>query len=264
MSAIHHLVDTTPAWFVVQSIKSDALVGRALVPKTPWASMGLLLRIFGDPTPRVREDAPGTNLPKRCPERHIQEDETFCVGLRYIDVLSAEQATQWWEQLRQFIICQGVAERTRRWPESQAVDHGDAGWHHERALALAAEADVVEEYAGARLGEPSWLTNPSLRLFDKKGSPINGRAVCPRGCLRRARGRLVPITRRDCEKRKKTGCHKRRLLVDLAFTEQQRRKALAEYWEHVFKSGLLCCRTMRGCPLAEHEDRQKSAGGEKP
>jgi hypothetical protein len=255
-SATRYLADAAPAWFSVDAVDREALIGRARVTKTPWVTSGLHLRIFGDPKPKVREEVPGTDLPSRCPERHIQWDETFCLGLRYFDVRSAREAAQWWEQLRQFLACQGVAERTRIWPPGHAIDHGDAGKHHERALALAAEAGVEEEYAAARLDEPSWLTDPKLHLFDKKGKPINGRAVCPRGCRRRARGRQVQILRTDCSKRG--------LLVDLGFTERLRRKALAEYWQHVFNEGTRCCRTMRYCPLGEHEDRSKAAGGKSP
>lgn len=255
-SAVRYLADAAPVWFSIDLVDGEALIGRARAPKTPWAADGLHLRVFGDPKPRVREEVPGTNLPARCPERHIQGDQTFCLGLRYIDVRSAGDAAQWWEQLRQFLTCQGVAERTRIWPPAQALDHGGAGEHHERALALAAEAGLEEEYAAARLNEPSWLTDPKLRLFDKKGKPINGRSICPRGCRRRARGRVMQRLRKDCSKRK--------LVVDLAFTEQLRRKALAEYWQHVFRDGTRCCRTMRSCPLAEHEDRSKIGGGKNP
>lgn len=254
--ATRYLADAAPVWFSVDAVNSEALIGRARVPKTPWVADGLHLRVFGDTKPRVREEVPGTDLPARCPERHIQWDKSFCLGLRYIDVRSAGDAAQWWEQLRQFLACQGVAERTRIWPPGQALDHGDAGKHHERALALAAEAGMEEEYAAARLDEPSWLTDPKLRLFDKNGKPINGRSVCPRGCRRRARGRSVQSLRTDCSKRN--------LVVDLAFTERLRRKALVEYWQHAFNDGTRCCRTMRSCPLAEHEDRSKIAGGKSP
>lgn len=246
-SAVHHLAETAPAWFSVESLNSDFLIGYARVPKTPWILNGLHLHIYGSEVPRVREVVPGTDLPRRCPERHIQGDKTFCLGLRYLTVQSAEKAWQWWVQLYQFLRCQGVAELTQVWPVKQALDHGDAGKHHERALALALEAGVEEEYASARLGEPSWLTDPKMHLFDKQGRPINGRAPCPRGCKRRARGRLVRTLRKACDKRQ--------LLVELAYTEHLRRKALDQYWQHVFLSGDKCCRSMRGCPLAAHEDR---------
>lgn len=251
-SAIRYLADSVPTWFSLDAISSKALIGRARVPKTPWGLTGVQLRIFGDPKPKVCEEIPGTDMPARCPERHIQFDKTFCLGLRYIDVHSIGEATQWWEQLRQFLLCQGVAERTGVWPPGHALDHGDAGKHHERALALADDAGLDEEYAAARLGEPSWLTNPRLHLFNQKGEPINGRAVCPRGCQRTARGRSVQVLRRDCSKRI--------LLVDLAITEKLRRNALAEYWKSVFKEGSRCCRKMRLCPLGQHEDSMRTEG----
>lgn len=249
-SATQYLADTAPAWFSLDVANKDVLTGRAHVAKTPWSEKGLSLRIFGDPQPKVREEAPGGDLPARCPERHIQADNTFCLGLRYIDVRSVLKAAQWWEQLRQFLACQGIAQRTRIWPPAHALDHGDAGRHHERALALAEEAGIEEEYAAARLDEPSWLTDPKLRLFNKKGHPINGRAVCPRGCLRRARGRQVRVLR--------IGCPKRKLLVDLAYTERLRRQALGDYWQHVFSEGTRCCRSMRSCPLGQYEDQSQS------
>lgn len=247
-SAILYLAESAPAWFSVEKSNRDNLVGHARLPKTPWAVDGLHLHIFGREVPRVREEVPGTDLPCRCPERHIQGDQTFCLGLRYLKVQSAEKARQWWVQLDQFLICQGVAKLTRVWPVNQSLDHGGAGEHHERALSLAAEAGLEEEYACARLGEPSWLTDPKLHIFGKKGRPINGRAPCPRGCKRRARGRLVRTLRADCDKRQ--------LLVDLAYAEHQRRTALDTYWKAFFASGEKCCRTMRGCPLARHEDKQ--------
>ena len=248
-SATLYLADAAPAWFSVEKTNSEFSVGRARVPKTPWAVDGLPLHIFGTQVPRVREEVPGTALPSRCPERHIQSDKTFCLGLRYLTVQSTEEARQWWVQLHQFLRCQGVAELTRVWPIRQALDHGDAGKHHERALELAEKAGVEEEYAAARLGDASWLTDPKLHLFDKEGRPINGRALCPRGCKRRVRGRMIRTLRTDCDNRK--------LLVDLAFAENLRRKALELYWQQVFNNGEKCCRTMRGCPLAAYEDQGK-------
>ena len=112
-SAIRHLADNAPAWFIVNNVTSAELAGRACVPKTPWTEGGLSLRIFGDPKPRVSEDIPGTALPARCPERHIQWDKSFCLGLRYMDVRSQSDAAQWWEQLRQF-------SSAKAWPNAPA------------------------------------------------------------------------------------------------------------------------------------------------
>lgn len=245
-----YLVGAVPAWFSIETSSEGFLVGSARVPKTPWETKGLRLRIVGEETPRVLEEAPGTGLPIKCPERHIQGDQTFCLGLRYLRVDCELVAQQWWEQLKQFLICQGVAALTGRWPVQHTLDHGEAGEFHERALALADKAGVAEEYASARLDEPSWLTDPKLRLFDRKGRAVNGRGLCPRGCTTRARGRYVKALRRSCAKRQ--------LLVELAYTESLRRQALDHYWKAVFASGEKCCGTMRDCPLASHQDQSES------
>lgn len=112
-SALRYLADAAPVWFFVDKLSSDALLGSARVSKTPWEKNGLRLHIFGNPKPKAREEVPGTDLPIRCPERHIQGDQTFCLGLRYIDVRCADDAVQWWEQLRQYLACQGVAALRR-------------------------------------------------------------------------------------------------------------------------------------------------------
>ena len=254
-SAVIHLADSCPAWFSIEKSNRELIVGRAHVLRTPWAEDGLYLRIAGHHDPRVSEVNPGTNLPVRCAERHIQGDKTFCVGLHILQVNSQDTARQWWVRLEQFLICQGVAEQTRIWPVKQALDHGDAGKYHERALALARAANISEEYDLARLGEPSWITDRKRHMFGKKGELINSRALCPRGCKRRVRGRTVRTLRADCDKRQ--------TLVDLVIAEQLRQKALKEYWRDVVASSHKCCRTMRECPLSGREDSASSVREEK-
>lgn len=195
----------------------------------------------------------GTCFPARCPERHIQYDETFCLGLRYITVEDADDAKQWWEQLRQFLRLQGVAERTGIWPPEHALDHGDAGKFHEQALAIASELGIDEEYKTARLNEPSWITDPNLRLLGRRDEPINGRAPCPRGCRDRCMAigkRSRPMLRRNCDHRAK--------LLELVLLERKRRAALAEYWAHVRGQGIQCCGRMRSCEL--RQPTYKSSG----
>lgn len=180
----------------------------------------------------MREEISGTSLPERCPERHIQYDQTFCLGLSYIDVNSAEAAAQWWEQLRQYLVRQAIAERTGIWSPGHALDQSDAGENYLKAMNLAAELDLRKKYASARLGDPSWITDPRLQLIDREGKPINGRALCPRGCLRRARGRNVPALRVDCPNRER--------ILELVATERKRRTALEQYWQDMFKDGTRC------------------------
>ena len=185
-----HLEGKCPAWFSIETSSSLFLVGTAYVPGTLWSGSGVKLHIQGYSTLSVREESPGTKFPARCPERHIQRDQTFCLGLHTLEVVSDETAIQWWEQLRQYLCCQSIAEKTGIWPPAHALDHGGAGEWHEKALIAARELGFEEEYAAAYLGEPSWITDPNLRFFDKKGNPINGRAPCPRGCKHKSRGRV--------------------------------------------------------------------------
>jgi hypothetical protein len=52
----------------------------------------------------------------------------------------------------------------------------------------------------------------------------------------------------------RTDCDKRALVVQLVHAESKRCVALEEYWQHMIAEGVPCCRTMRDCRLAEHED----------
>ena len=235
------LATTAPAWFGITRRTPNELIGLARYPKTVWARAGLALRIFGSPVPSVREEKIGTELPTFCPERHINGDGTFCLGLPAPAVRSKPDAEQWWLQFGQFLRCQTVAMGTEIWPPAYALDHGNAGHHHRHAEALAEQAGVSEEYQSARLGEPSWIVDRKLRLFGKQGEPINGRSPCPRGCRRRARGQLVPILRVDCEKRSQ--------LTSLAFHEEQRLAELDKFWKALIAKGSKCCGTMPNCPL---------------
>lgn len=199
-----------------------------------------MLRIAGFPAPSVGELRPGTALPARCPERHIQHDQTFCVGLRPITITTTREANDWWRQLEQYLRCQGAAQSTHVWPPNHALDHGGAGIHHERALKIAAELEITEEYLSARLDEPSWITSRDIRLLDKRDRPINGRAPCPRGC--RVKGRPAhAVLRRNCPRRSK--------LLALVIEERKRRHELKRYWDFVKTQGVVCCGTMRDCPL---------------
>jgi hypothetical protein len=235
-----YLVENCPSWFSVRTSSSLILTGTAHVLGTLWEVTGVELSILGFSTLTVRETTPGTKFPARCPERHVQCDQTFCLGLHNLEVTSDETAKQWWEQLRQYLCCQSVAERTGIWPPSHALDHGEAGKWHERALIVSRELNIEEEYAAAYLGEPSWITDPCLRLFDKKGNPINGRAPCPRGCRHTGR-RKWPVVRRDCKDRA--------LILELVSCERKRKIDLEKYWQDARAKGETCCGRMKTCGL---------------
>lgn len=235
------LAATAPAWFEIGSTKPNELVGLARSPKTSWASAGLRLRISGSPVPSVGEEKIGVQLPPFCPERHINGDGTFCLGLPAPSVRNVLEAEQWWDHLGQFLRCQTVAARTKIWPPAYALDHGDAGEHHKLAEQLAEQAGISADYQVARLGERIWITDPKIKLHNPKGDPINGRAPCPRGCSKKARGRMVRIVRVDCARRKE--------LTSIAFHEKKRQEKLDEFWKAAIAKGTKCCGSMPNCPL---------------
>lgn len=243
-SAMQWLIGRCPDWFRVERDMGGDIVGLAFVPETVWTTSGLRLRLHGGISPAVSEAEPGLKLPVRCPERHIQEDRTFCLGLHGLEVGDVESADQWWEQLRQYLRCQSVAERTGVWPPAHALDHGEAGEYHERALEIAQRLGIEEEYAAAYLDEASWVTDPDLRLLGRFNRPINGRAPCPRGCRTHSRPSR-PIVRRKCRDRD--------LLLELVICERKRRTHLDAYWTAVRAAGTACCQRMKVCPLRTNE-----------
>ena len=234
------LVSRAPDWFEMVSTGASGLVGIARIPGTVWSGSGVELAITDLDKPKVGEAIPGTVFPARCPERHIQGDKSFCVGLRKIEIWSDEAADQWWEQLRQYVVCQSIAHQTGVWPPEHSLDHGAAGLHHERCLILASELGLDEAYAAARLDEPSWITDPDLRLTDRSGRPINGRGPCPLGCRTRSRPSRLVVRRK---------CAKRGLILELVVEEARRRTALEQYWKNERIIGTRCCGTMLSCKL---------------
>lgn len=235
-----HLQRACPAWFSIERVAGDELLGIARPHGTGWAESGVPLRMTAGFWVTAGETQPGAVFPARCPERHIQVDRTFCLGLAPVQPSSPATAEQFWEQLRQYLFCQHVAELTGVWPPAHALSHGDAGEHHERALAIAAELGLTDEYDRARLDEPSWITDRTIRVVSASGTPLNGRAACPRGC-RHTRRPYRPILRRNCKRRA--------LVVELVLCERRRRHELTRYWEDAIADGERCCGRMKTCGL---------------
>ncbi len=187
----------------------------------------------------VRESVPGTRLPRVCYNRHIQPGGYFCLGLdagRLVE--DATNAKNWWSSLSEYLRIQAVAAATGRWPRTMELDHGEAGYHHQKALEAAATLGVSEEYELALIGEPSWTT----RLLSRDGKRVvNGRAPCPVGCADE-KGRAIL----RCE------CCSKESLMELLQRERKRGVALKDFWEGVRKDkNMVCCQTMIDCPIRD-------------
>src|ERR1700752_530794 len=83
----------------------------------------------------------GNTLPSCCPERHINPDGSFCIGLRAGEGITAETALAWWDKLHAFALCQETAEETGFWPNEAQLSHGAAG-----------EVELAAENAADQLG----------------------------------------------------------------------------------------------------------------
>lgn len=182
----------------------------------------------------------GILLPGACPERHINADGSFCLGLDKETYPTApHRASVWWELLHNFLKLQHAASRSKSWPPRQALSHGNAGAHQLKAIEAAKQLGIEEQYLQMLEGEPSWISNRYLRA-QKGGSRLcNGKRPCPKGCKRK---NGAPVLRRACDKRE--------LIAALILHERRRRKAEADFWKDWIGSGRVCCGTMRNCPLA--------------
>jgi len=230
-----------PAWFLM-TVQDDRSVSGVAEIEIPGASRNFSVALTLTEEPRglvVRETSPGTEFPAFCPERHVNDDSSFCLTLGAEKLVSdIDSAHVWWGLLLEFLKLQRVAGRTRLWPPLQALSHGSAGAHHVSALAAARELGLEESYQRMLEGDEHWFSSGIIRASKDGSRLVNGRARCPTGCIDR-RGR--PILRRSC-------CNKTAVLT-LVVSEHARRKAEAAYWKVYLSMGTPCCGSMRTCPL---------------
>jgi hypothetical protein len=203
----------------------------------------------------AREITP-THLPAFCPDRHINDDGSFCLYWRAVDGIEidcTEAARAWLETLVRFLQLQFRAARLRRWPDGRARAHGSAVVHQHRA-----------EAAAARLGEPFTkdMAEGALTVVRKAGSAegtalrvMKGRrrlfavwersrrAVNQRGpCLCPAGSGIRPRVLKSC------GNHSL-AAADLAMELNAMALAEKRFWKAA--KGSPCCGSMDSCPLAE-------------
>jgi hypothetical protein len=185
----------------------------------------------------VRENGSHPLLPRHCPQRHINADGSFCLGLRAGEgVCDAITARQWWDKLQVFLVCQETAHESGYWPSYAELSHGTAGEYQRRAEEIAEELSVSERYRDAVYSNAGPIATVAHRIDPSTLRPRNGRALCVCGRVDRRRR---PLLRRECWKAQ---------LTCLAVLEFQRRRALDEFWSS-FGDKTRCCDTMRHCPL---------------
>ena len=241
-----------PPWFNITEDTAQEIVGNAVI-RMPTAARDFSIDLKieeGSNQVLAREAVVGTKLPASCPERHVNSNGSFCLGLGAETIVAdRDAAIIWWGLLHAFLELQQVAERTGVWPQRQALSHGDAGAHHFEALEAARKLGIEEEYHRMLEGEPAWFSQPFPRIHKSGARLCNGRLPCPKGCKNR---KGMPVPRRDC--------HKKEQIIALLFHERKRRKAEKEFWRALMRAGKSCCGTMRACPLRNYDLKEVGSG----
>jgi len=244
-TAIHRLTTCIPDWFAVSTADWTEIVGTAAVPVPGGASDYLAdLTITGQLTAiSVRESTPRI-IRSFCPDRHVNEDLSFCLGFGVgNDVWTADEAAVWWDLLRNYLLLQRTADRTKRWPAGKGIAHSQAGKHHVEARVVAERLGILDEYDGAVAGESHWSNDPTLRVAPGFESLRNGRLRCPMGCRGR---RGHPKLRRECSHRTD--------VAKLVQLDRLRRKDERAFWDAIKAQGQTCCGSLKDCPIATCTD----------
>lgn len=217
---------SAPDWITDPTWSGDQLLLTAR-PRRPSGRPGRVyrLRIEGDPLKvwEVPEHEGLRLLPTICPERHVNSDGSFCLGLMPLSA-QADQLDAFWAILRAYLLCQDFAATQGRWPNGRWLSHGNAAYRQIEAEAAAAEAGLSERYRRALEFGEGWLAGD----------------LTPRSSVRLPRVR--PATAR------------RQALEALVDAERRRRAAEAAFADSLFCWGDRCCRTMHVCPLRNLED----------
>lgn len=236
-----YLTGSVPNWFQTKRTSRSEIIGTAVVPVSGGSSDYIVELSVGSSGRKVyaREVVP-RRLPAKCPNRHINADSSFCIGYGFEHCSSIDEAKVWWETLREYLLLQRVAERTRRWPEGHSIAHGDAAPYHMAARKAAASLGITAAYDRAVAGGDHWATNDSIRLDDRRKRLRNGRLPCPMMCPGR-RGR--PLLRREC-------CHPDDV-YSLIANDKARRHEEEQFWREMLSEQFECCGTLDDCPLSQ-------------
>jgi hypothetical protein len=184
----------------------------------------------------VSERPVGSTLPACCPERHINLDGSFCIGLRAGVGITDETAPAWWKKLHAFALWQETAAETGFWPSEAQLSHGEAAVWELAAEKAAEQLGLRSVYREAVAFDTGIIAVGVAKVSTKTGMLRNGRSACICGRIDR-RGR--PLLRRDCRS-VGPGC-------PILF-EHRRRVSIDDFWREL-RGHVACCGTMRECPL---------------
>lgn len=246
------LAGCCPAWADFRSINArEALVDMVAVRTSKALTRLFELRIVhvGDNV-SVSEREIGNTLPACCPERHINPDGSFCIGLRAGEGITAKTAPAWWDKLHVFLLCQETAAETGFWPSEAQLSHGEAGEMQLAAEDAADQLGLRAAYREAVAFDTGLIASGLRKINANTGALRNGRSACI--CRRTDRHGRV-LLRRDCH-RGGVGCP--------IVLENRRRAMVDRYWRGL-RGQVTCCATMQECPLRNIADKGRKKDGDR-
>jgi hypothetical protein len=244
-SAIDFIAGEAPAWAVIKKRRTSSLKFTAQ-PERDGGTKTRLYVLYAEMNAKgdvsLRELMVGKLLPRFCPERHINSDSTFCLGLRAgSGIDSGEVAQKWWSKVWLFLSCQESAANTGRWPPHAQVSHGDAAEIQLAAEQLAETLGLRDEYANAVEFGSGRIAGDVVQFNAARNVLRNG----PVSCTCERAGMCVECPNKSYE-----------CLIAL---EAKRRAAQEEFWR--VHQGEPCCRTMHDCPLRNADVHGEQSGG---
>ena len=189
---------------------------------------------------KAKEIEKQSRLPSFCPERHINIDQSFCLGLSSeIKVRNNQEASVWWECLNNFLINQIIADKTGRFPNQDSLSHGSAAKHQIKAEKAACWLGLAEEYQKSMFSPSSWLKAIVDEISERNGIYIPSD-------IERIRSKVEPNVHKH-GKRQKTINKKIKKMLS---AELSRREGERLFWKLCDENNTLkCCQTMPQCPL---------------
>lgn len=194
-------------------------------------------------------------LPAFCPERHVNNNGTFCMyweGDQAINVIDEHSAMEWWETLLKYLMLQERATKIRKWPNNHTWAHGDAaGYQKKTYLAATNLGDHFSEGINSQLFRVEYCKRNSgngsfLRVYKEKKHFYtvwvnHKRVACLRQnclCGKNVHNKIKSLRR--CTNHANAA-------VDFAIGLWEWRRAEAEFWDDYKDRS--CCGTMKDCPL---------------
>lgn len=232
-----------PSWVAAEKCTANELNVIATPPKqsgAPGTSVKIRIWTAADAV-NVAEAQIGHLFPRSCPQRHINHDGTFCLGLNAgANIQNNQLAAEWWGKLAKYLNCQEYAKALAQWPPRQQLSHGNAATFQIEAENFALRLGILQDYLDAVEHHEGWLAGDLPKCSKDERRILNGRAPCPKGCKTKRGAKLLRKQCKDSE-----------IMWGLIANETLRRLEEKHFVQSYRRDDFKCCGTMKNCPFRE-------------